>query len=96
MHSLNRNRDGLPVGLLFSDSSPTAAVEATQAAATELAISEVNEAGGINGVPLMPVRVPVGPRRRITCAQPRPCAISLVCARYSARICRTRARRCFR
>lgn len=62
MHSLNRNRDGLPVGLLFSDSSPTAAVEATQAAATELAISEVNEAGGINGVPLMPVRVPVGPR----------------------------------
>ncbi|MCF7728077.1 transporter substrate-binding domain-containing protein [Sulfitobacter sp. M22] len=62
MHPLNCTSKGIPVGLLFSDSSPTAAVEATQAAATELAISEVNAAGGINGTPLVPVTVPVGPR----------------------------------
>ncbi|TQS72258.1 transporter substrate-binding protein [Rhodobacteraceae bacterium] len=62
MHLLNPTCDGIPVGLLFSDCSPTAAVEATQAAASELAISEVNEAGGINGVPLVLCRVPVGGR----------------------------------
>ncbi|EZP67555.1 transporter substrate-binding domain-containing protein [Pseudomonas sivasensis] len=43
------------VGLLFSESSLTAASETTQANATHLAIAEVNDAGGIHGRPLVPV-----------------------------------------
>jgi branched-chain amino acid transport system substrate-binding protein len=50
----------IKVGLLFSSSSMTAAVEATQANATLLAIDEVNQAGGVNGVPLEAVTVPIG------------------------------------
>jgi branched-chain amino acid transport system substrate-binding protein len=46
---------GYKVGLLFSEHSLTAGVETTQANASQLAIAEVNEAGGINGVPLVPV-----------------------------------------
>ena len=40
------------VGLLFSQSGVTAAVERTQLNATELAIEEVNQAGGILGLPI--------------------------------------------
>ncbi len=43
------------VGLLFSQSSLTAASETTQANATHLAIAEVNDAGGIHGRLLVPV-----------------------------------------
>ena len=50
----------LKVGLLFSDTCMTAEVEATQARATLLAIDEVNEQGGINGVPLEAVSLPIG------------------------------------
>ncbi|KAF1020801.1 MAG: Aliphatic amidase expression-regulating protein [Paracidovorax wautersii] len=52
---------GWPVGLLFSSRSLTAAVEATQRNATLLAIEEVNAAGGIHGVPLLPVDGRPGP-----------------------------------
>lgn len=62
MQLLNTRRDSWPVGLLFSDESQTSAVEQTQACATLLAIDEVNAAGGINGVPLDPCRLPIGPR----------------------------------
>ncbi|MBB1601923.1 transporter substrate-binding domain-containing protein [Variovorax sp. UMC13] len=53
-------REGWKVGLLFSTTSLTAAVEATQAQATRLAIEEVNAAGGIDGVPLLPVAIEAG------------------------------------
>ncbi|MCD5994255.1 transporter substrate-binding domain-containing protein [Pseudomonas sp. CDFA 602] len=43
------------VGLLFSACSLTAASETTQANATHLAIAEVNEAGGVNGRPLVAI-----------------------------------------
>lgn len=52
--------DGWRVGLLFSRSSLTAAVEATQENATCLAIEEVNAEGGIDGVPLVPVAEEAG------------------------------------
>lgn len=48
------------VGLLFSHESLTAATEITQENATLLAIDEVNAAGGIDGVPLVPVSARVG------------------------------------
>ena len=51
---------GHRVGLLFSHESLTAATEVTQENATLLAIDEVNAAGGIAGVPLIPVRAQVG------------------------------------
>jgi len=50
----------LKVGLLFSSTCMTAAVEATQARATLLAIDEINDQGGINGVPLEAVSLPIG------------------------------------
>ena len=43
------------VGLLFSECSLTAASETTQANATHLAIAEINDAGGIQGRPLVPI-----------------------------------------
>lgn len=52
---------GLPVGLLFSQKSLTATVEATQLQASLLAIEEVNAAGGIAGVPLVPLTADIGP-----------------------------------
>ena len=52
---------GWRVGVLFSTSSLTAAVEATQKNATLLAIAEVNAAGGIAGAPLLPVAIDAGP-----------------------------------
>lgn len=61
MQPLNTHLEGWPVGLLFSRESQTKAVEYTQACATLLAIDEVNEAGGINGVPLVPRQLPIGP-----------------------------------
>lgn len=57
----NPGQDGWRVGLLFSRSSLTAAVEATQENATRLAISEVNAAGGIAGRPLVAVAADAGP-----------------------------------
>jgi branched-chain amino acid transport system substrate-binding protein len=62
MLRLNTHREGWPVGLLFSGQSQTAAVEHAQACATLLAIDEVNAAGGINGVPLVPRQVDIGPQ----------------------------------
>ncbi|MEJ8570069.1 transporter substrate-binding domain-containing protein [Microbaculum marinum] len=47
--------DGWPVGVLFSQSGVTAAIERTQLNATILAIEEINAAGGILGKPLSPV-----------------------------------------
>lgn len=58
---LVRGGDGWHVGLLFSRTSLTAAVEATQENATRLAIDEVNAAGGVAGRPLVPVAVDAGP-----------------------------------
>ncbi|MDR5886427.1 transporter substrate-binding domain-containing protein [Vreelandella janggokensis] len=52
--------DGYRIGLLFSQLSLTADVETSQANATQLAIEEVNAAGGINGVPLEPVTLEIG------------------------------------
>ncbi|WP_437881687.1 transporter substrate-binding domain-containing protein [Pseudomonas sp. LRF_L74] len=52
---------GFKVGLLFSSSSLSAAVETTQANATRLAIDEVNAAGGIDGVELQAVACDTGP-----------------------------------
>lgn len=49
------SRQDYKVGLLFSESSLTAASEGTQANATHLAIAEINAAGGINGRQLLPV-----------------------------------------
>lgn len=43
------NGDDYKVGLLFSRASLTAASETAQANATQLAIAEVNDSGGING-----------------------------------------------
>lgn len=62
MQPLNIHREGWPVGLLFSRESQTSAVEHAQACATLLAIDEVNAAGGIDGVPLVPRQLPIGPR----------------------------------
>ncbi|NPD16514.1 transporter substrate-binding domain-containing protein [Xinfangfangia sp. D13-10-4-6] len=62
MQLLNTRRDSWPVGLLFSGASQTSAVEHSQACATLLAIDEINAAGGINGVPLVPSQLPIGPR----------------------------------
>lgn len=53
-------RHGHRVGLLFSHDSLTAATEITQENATLMAIDEVNAAGGIDGVPLVPVSARVG------------------------------------
>ncbi|MCL4067514.1 transporter substrate-binding domain-containing protein [Pseudomonas sp. GX19020] len=61
MQLLNTRRESWPVGLLFSETSQTSAVEHSQACATLLAIDEVNAAGGINGLPLEACRLPVGP-----------------------------------
>jgi branched-chain amino acid transport system substrate-binding protein len=43
------------VGVLFSQTGVTSVVEQTQLNATLLAIDEINEAGGVNGVPLEPI-----------------------------------------
>ncbi|QHI96808.1 transporter substrate-binding protein [Xylophilus rhododendri] len=43
------------VGVLFSNTGVTAAVERTQQAATLLAIEEINAAGGVLGAPIEPV-----------------------------------------
>ncbi|MTH63945.1 transporter substrate-binding domain-containing protein [Paracoccus shanxieyensis] len=62
MPLLNTSKDSWPVGLLFSGESQTSTVEHSQACATLLAIDEVNGAGGIDGVPLVPRHLPIGPR----------------------------------
>ena len=43
------------VGVLFSETGVTGAVERTQRAATLLAIDEINEAGGVRGRPIKPI-----------------------------------------
>lgn len=43
------------VGVLFSQTGPTAIIEQTQARGTLLAIHEINAAGGVNGRPIEPV-----------------------------------------
>ena len=44
------------VGVLFSETGVTSAVERTQLQATLLAIDEINAAGGVLDLPLEPVR----------------------------------------
>ncbi len=61
MTRLHATSKGYPVGLLFSSSSLTAPAEMAQKQATLLAIDEVNEYGGIAGVPLFPVDTEIGP-----------------------------------
>jgi len=61
MKPLVKTSEGYPVGLLFSRTSLTASVELTQFQATLLAIEEVNASGGINGIPIKPVELEVGP-----------------------------------
>ncbi|MBJ7536830.1 transporter substrate-binding domain-containing protein [Marinomonas transparens] len=61
MKSLKATKAGYPVGLLFSQHSLTAAVEQTQKQATLLAIEEINGVGGINGIPLAPFSMSIGP-----------------------------------
>jgi branched-chain amino acid transport system substrate-binding protein len=45
----------MKVGVLFSQTGVTSVIEQTQLHATLLAIEEVNEAGGIGGIPLEPI-----------------------------------------
>lgn len=49
------NNDGWQVGVLFSETGVTGAVERTQRAATFLAIEEINRAGGVLGLPIVPI-----------------------------------------
>lgn len=51
------NSDPFRVGVLFSTSGSTAAIEQSQLAATLFAISEINAVGGIDGRPLLPIHV---------------------------------------
>lgn len=60
--TLKATKAGYPVGLLFSQHSLTAAVEQTQMQASLLAIEEVNAAGGIHGIPLVPLSMNIGPQ----------------------------------
>lgn len=43
------------VGILFSETGVTGAIEGTQRAATLLAIDEINAAGGVRGLPIEPI-----------------------------------------
>lgn len=45
-------RRAWPVGVIMSETGVTAAIERTQKAAVELAIAEINDAGGVAGLPL--------------------------------------------
>jgi len=51
-----RDNDGWRVGVLFSQTGVTAAIERTQLNATLLAIDELNKAGGVLGRPIRPVQ----------------------------------------
>jgi branched-chain amino acid transport system substrate-binding protein len=62
MKTLKTTKAGYPVGLLFSQHSLTAAVEQTQMQASLLAIEEINAAGGIQGIPLTPSSMEIGPQ----------------------------------
>jgi branched-chain amino acid transport system substrate-binding protein len=55
MEELNSDRDAWRVGVLFSETGVTAAIERSQLAATLLAIDEVNKAGGVLGRPIRPI-----------------------------------------
>jgi branched-chain amino acid transport system substrate-binding protein len=96
MLRLNTHREGWPVGLLFSGQSQTAAVEHAQACATLLAIDEVNAAGGINGVPLVPRQVDIGPQPTTIDLRRKSFATSRMCGCCLARTCPIRARQCCR
>jgi branched-chain amino acid transport system substrate-binding protein len=50
-----RRADTWRIGVLFSSSGVTAAIETTQAHATMLAVEEINASGGVLGRPLQPV-----------------------------------------
>ncbi len=60
MKNASITSSGLPVGLLFSAKSLTGALETTQYHGTLLAIEEVNQAGGVQGVPLVAKSVDIG------------------------------------
>jgi len=50
-----KDRDGWRVGVLFSQTGVTAAIERSQLNATLLAIDEINKAGGVLGRPIRPI-----------------------------------------
>lgn len=49
------HEDSWRVGVLFSETGVTGAIERTQRAATLLAIQEINDAGGVQGRPITPL-----------------------------------------
>ena len=53
--AVSAKNDCWTVGVLFSETGVTGAVERTQRAATFLAIDEINAAGGVRGLPIRPV-----------------------------------------
>lgn len=55
MSKIKPTADGYKVGILFSRESLTAGTEITQENATLMAIDEVNAAGGMDGIPLLPI-----------------------------------------
>lgn len=54
-HTAVANTDPIKVGVLFSNAGITSAVERSQLAGTRFAIDEINDAGGIDGMELLPV-----------------------------------------
>lgn len=55
MSESTKREDGWAVGVLFSETGVTAAIERSQRNATLLAIEEINKAGGVLGRPLHPI-----------------------------------------
>jgi branched-chain amino acid transport system substrate-binding protein len=52
---MKTSKDPIKVGVLFSTSGVTASIEASQLQGTMLAFEEINEGGGIDGRPLIPI-----------------------------------------
>ena len=49
------NKDPVKVGVLYSETGVTSAIESSQLLGTLLAIEDINDAGGIDGRELVPV-----------------------------------------
>jgi len=50
------NKDPVKIGVLYSETGATSAIESSQLLGTLLAIDEINEHGGIDGRELVAVR----------------------------------------
>ena len=50
------NKDPIRVGVLFSETGATSTIGRSQLQGTLLAIDEINEAGGVDGREVVPVR----------------------------------------